>query len=100
MRTLDYDTETIRARLRPLLERRGVTRSLLFGSRARGTHDRRSDIDIIIVQRTQKRYWDRYADFAEVYDLLPGAAIDMLIYTPEEAEEISDRPMMRQAFRE
>lgn len=55
---------------------------LLFGSRARGDADELSDIDIIVVYDTEKRFLDRLAELYRLWDL-PGA-VDILAYTPEE----------------
>ena len=59
---------------------------ILFGSRARGEEDQYSDIDLIIIKETEKRFLDR---MSSVYEILqPICAIDVLIYTPDEFEHM------------
>lgn len=91
---------TIKKRLKPLFKKINVNRAILFGSFARRTETRTSDLDIIIVQRTNKRYLDRYNDFSEIYNIIKGFAIDLLIYTPEELESISDRKFISGALKD
>lgn len=55
---------------------------ILFGSAARGENDRTSDVDLLIVKRTRKRFLDRLKEVMEI--LRPNYAIDVLVYTPSE----------------
>jgi predicted nucleotidyltransferase len=55
---------------------------LLFGSWARNQHDSYSDVDIIVVYETQKRFMDRLQELYMSWDL--PLAVDILAYTPEE----------------
>ena len=80
--TLDDNIRRIFAPIRPRLV-------LLFGSRARGTHDDLSDIDLIVVYDTDKRFLDRLEELYRLWDL-PGA-VDILAYTPQEFEEMKER---------
>lgn len=77
--TLDDNIRRIFAPIHPRLV-------LLFGSRARGTHDQLSDIDLIVVYDTDKRFLDRLEELYRLWDL-PGA-VDILAYTPQEFEEM------------
>jgi predicted nucleotidyltransferase len=96
--------ETLRLladRLRPVFEKYGVLRAILFGSYARGDNSRRSDVDLILVQETDKRFLDRYAGILwDITANVPGCDVDLLIYTPSELEAISDRPFVATALRE
>lgn len=66
-----------------------ITLIMLFGSLARGEVSRTSDIDMIIVQGTKKRFLDR---LDEVYSaLVPNVALDVLVYMPEEFEAMKGR---------
>jgi len=56
----------------------------LFGSFAREEADRFSDIDIIIVYRTPKRFLDRLEELYRHWNI--DRAVDILAYTPEEYE--------------
>jgi predicted nucleotidyltransferase len=55
----------------------------LFGSWAREEQDELSDLDLVIIKKTTKPFFDR---LREVYDLIPQTAgpVDALVYTPEE----------------
>jgi len=69
-------------RLIPKLKGLGVRKIILFGSLAEGNIGRSSDIDLIIVQETEKRFLDR---LEEIYVALqPRVALDVLVYTPKE----------------
>jgi predicted nucleotidyltransferase len=57
---------------------------ILFGSVAREEADRFSDIDLIIVYRTQKRFLDRLEELYRHWNI--DRAVDILAYTPEEYE--------------
>lgn len=62
---------------------------LLFGSCARGDADDASDVDVIVVYRTEKRFLDRLDELYSLWDLPVG--VDILAYTPEEFEEMRVR---------
>ena len=79
---------------------KGVKKAILFGSRARGTETRRSDIDLIIIMETDKRFFERFAYFDEIHDVIKGKTIDLLIYTPEELDRISHRPFIKKILNE
>jgi len=76
-------------------------RILLFGSAARGTSDRLSDLDVIVVaERVAPRFLDR---IAEAFDLIdPRYALDILVYTPEEYRSMLEagNPLIEVAERE
>ena len=55
---------------------------ILFGSHARGTSDRHSDIDLVIIKRTRKRFLDRIKEVLAI--IRPNFAIDILVYSPQE----------------
>ena len=90
----------IQKRLRPVLEAGKAHWAVLFGSWARGTQTRHSDIDLLIVTDTKKRWLDRDQDFARIYRLFPKQGVDLLIYTPQELEEIAHRSFIQRILRE
>jgi predicted nucleotidyltransferase len=92
--------EEIGRRLSPFFEKHNIIRAVVFGSYARHTENRKSDLDLILVQRTQKRFLDRYDDIVDIHDYLGGVQTDILIYTPEELERMSSRPFIRKALEE
>lgn len=65
-----------------------VEKIILFGSLNSGMVNASSDIDLIIVKRTEKKFIDRLDEFYAV--IKPRFAIDMLVYTPEELDEMKD----------
>lgn len=69
---------------------------LLFGSLARGDARDHSDIDLIVVKETEKRFLDRLDEF---YDDA-REAMDVLVYTPQEFEEMKERPFVKMALKE
>lgn len=89
------DVEEIGRRLKPLFKKNNVEKAIVFGSRARGTRTRKSDLDLLIVLATEKRFFDRYGDFEEIPNLIKGTSVDMLIYSPEELENISHRKFIK-----
>lgn len=58
---------------------------ILFGSYAWGTPRAESDVDLLVVKKTDMRPIDRYAELtAKLFP--PALPIDLLIYTPAEIE--------------
>ena len=62
-----------------------VEKILLFGSAARGEQDEASDVDLIIIKRTARRFLERLLEVP----LLPVQA-DVFVYTPEEFAEMQE----------
>jgi predicted nucleotidyltransferase len=93
----ELSRQTIVDRCKPVFEKAGAEKAILFGSWARGTQSRRSDIDMIIVLNTTEPFFKRYDAFDSLYDLLPGNELDLLIYTPAELKGMQDRPFIRDA---
>ncbi|OGF67316.1 MAG: hypothetical protein A2Y62_15930 [Candidatus Fischerbacteria bacterium RBG_13_37_8] len=60
----------------------GVEKIILFGSLSSGNIHRSSDIDIIVIKKTQKRFLDRLEEFYQI--LNPSVGFDLLIYSPQE----------------
>ncbi len=88
-------------RLHPVFKKSRVLRVILFGSLARGEASRRSDLDLIAVQDTDRRFLDRYEGFLrEVVETIPARDVDLLIYTPEELERMAQRPWMAITLKE
>lgn len=87
------------ARMLPLLKTRGVQRVILFGSAARGKPRMTSDLDLLVVMETSKRFLDR---LDELYCLLdPQIATDLLVYTPDEFAHLRETsPLVRRAIAE
>lgn len=85
--------------LRPVFERYGIIRAIVFGSLARNEDTRRSDLDLILVQDTEKRFLDRYDGLLrDVVEHVPELGVDLLIYTPSEIESMKTGPFIRKAL--
>ncbi len=92
--------QALAARLKPIFRRYGVLRAIVFGSWARGDASRHSDLDLLVVQATEKRWLDRYTGILRDITAAVGTGVDLLIYTPEELEAIKERPLIKTALRE
>jgi predicted nucleotidyltransferase len=62
-----------------------VEKIILFGSQARGDADEYSDLDLIIIKNTDKRFIQRLSEVP----LLPVHA-DVFVYTPAEFKTMRD----------
>lgn len=59
---------------------------LLFGSFARGDPHGLSDLDLIVIKETHKKFVDRIAEVLELCD--SAIPVEPLVYTPEEIEQL------------
>ncbi len=84
-RSADEFTSTLTA----LLAGR-VDQAWIFGSFGTQDFGPESDIDIILVVRTDTPFLERARDFFDVMDL--ALAMDLLVYTPEEFERLTTNP--------
>lgn len=62
-------------------------RVLLFGSLAAGNTGEWSDIDLVIVKETDRRFLDRTKEVMQL--LRPRVGVDILVYTPAEFARLS-----------
>jgi predicted nucleotidyltransferase len=93
-----FTRDTIRRVVTQACRRVGAERALLFGSYARGDADAYSDVDLLIVCPTGRRFFDRHELFADVMDAFPGC--DLLVYTPDEFAQLQERGVVYEALRE
>jgi predicted nucleotidyltransferase len=85
----------------PVFQKYRIKKAIIFGSVARGTYTRKSDIDLILIQETNKRYFERFEGLLEeLYEAIAGRDIEVFIYTPEEFSQISHRKFIQRALRE
>ena len=71
---------------------------ILFGSAARGDTDEYSDLDLIVIKQSNKRFVER---LVEVTAYLPrDTAVDVLVYTPQEFQAMQEEgnPFIQQAL--
>lgn len=93
--------EQLATQLRPIFEKHHVLRALVFGSLARGEASRRSDVDLLVVQHTGKRFLERYDGLLrDITQAVLGRDVDLLIYTPQELAQLAHRPLIVAALRE
>jgi predicted nucleotidyltransferase len=93
--------DNLATRLRSTFEKHRVLRAIVFGSLARGEGSRRSDIDLMIIQQTEKPFLARYDGIlSEITQAVSGRDVDLLIYTPEELAQLSHRRWIARVLQE
>jgi len=75
--------------VRLLREHYTPQRILLFGSLAAGKTGAWSDIDLVIVKETDRKFLDRAREVLQL--LRPQVGVDILVYTPTEFEQLARR---------
>jgi len=85
----EYTCEEIKLKLESLLKNR-VEQAYLFGSIARNNKGPYSDIDLILVVKTQKPFVERSLEFPELFEL--DMEMDILVYTPDEFKGLTENP--------
>ena len=73
-----------------------VQKVILFGSFARGRRDLFTDLDLLVIMDSSLSFVARCAEMAR--RLQAGVALDLLVYTPQEMEQMRDRPFLRHAL--
>lgn len=78
----------------------GPERIILFGSAARGDGDEYSDVDLILIKRTDKRFVERLIEAGSY--LGSRLRADIFVYTPEEFQLMQDEenPFIELALRD
>jgi len=91
--------DEVLAVLRPLLRQHGARAAYVIGSRARGTADEHSDIDLIIVAESDRPEVERFKDYLPAIVASP-VGVDLFVYTPEEFERLraEERPFLMHAL--
>ncbi|PWH13426.1 MAG: hypothetical protein DDG58_14190 [Ardenticatenia bacterium] len=90
---LEQELSRLVAQLQAMPE---VHQVILFGSYAAGRRDLFTDLDLIVVMDSPLGFVDRLAD---LYRRLQFAVdVDLLAYTPEEFEQMQQRPFLRHAL--
>lgn len=74
---------------------------ILFGSYAREEIDEYSDMDFVVIKKTDKRFLERMIEVAKLLDSDLGQ-VDVFVYTPEEFEDMvkSENPFMKEVFKD
>jgi predicted nucleotidyltransferase len=94
------ELEEIQRILKPFFKRTNAIKAMVFGSVARGSQTKRSDLDLAIIVETDARFFDRYETYEPIQNLIPNRSVEILIYTPGELEKISHRPFIKQILDE
>ncbi|MGH7807850.1 MAG: nucleotidyltransferase domain-containing protein [Thermodesulfobacteriota bacterium] len=74
-------------RLVECLRRYNPEKIILFGSYARGDADEYSDLDVVIIKNTEKRFLERLVEVAKYLDNDLGK-VDVFVYTGAEFEDM------------
>lgn len=69
-------------------------RVILFGSLAHGALHPDSDLDLVVVMPSSRPFLDRIGELLERFR--PRVGMDLLVYTPEEFEEVQARPFFQE----
>lgn len=75
-----------------------VERVVLFGSYARGRRDLLTDLDALVVIRTELGFLERTKYLYRLLNL--GVDADILCYRPEEFEQLKERPFFKRILQE
>jgi predicted nucleotidyltransferase len=95
------DINDIRTIAVPVLIKTPTDKAIVFGSWARGTQTRHSDIDMVIIsKKMQARFFDRYNDYNELIEVLGAVGLDLLIYSDREISDMKDRPFIKTILNE
>ncbi|NVM22973.1 MAG: nucleotidyltransferase domain-containing protein [Desulfobacterales bacterium] len=93
------DIKSLKTRIISIFKAFNPDKIILFGSIAGENWDEASDIDLIIVYETDKRFMERLKELYLSWDI--PKAVDILAYTPAEFEKMIDESFfMQDAMRE
>lgn len=59
---------------------------ILYGSQVGGLPHNDSDLDLVIIKTTNRRFYDRIGDVLRL--VRPTQAVDILVYTPSEYQRL------------
>ncbi len=74
---------------------------IVFGSYARGDIDEYSDLDLVVIKKTNKRFLERLIEVAKLIDNDLGK-VDVFVYTPEEFKMMKENknPFIEKVIKE
>ena len=78
----------------------GPEKIILFGSAARGDADEYSDLDVIVIKETYRRFVQRLVDAGALVS--SPRHVDIFVYTPDELEAMieEENPFIESALRD
>lgn len=74
-----------------IVEKYHPERIILFGSAVQGEMHEDSDLDIVIIKDTDKRFYDRIGEVLRGLwfdEPTPGIGVDVIVYTPKEFSQM------------
>jgi predicted nucleotidyltransferase len=74
-----------------------IQKVILFGSYATGRRDLFTDLDLLVIMDSSLDFVSRNVALAR--DLQARVALDLLVYTPQEMEQMRERPFLRHALK-
>ena len=87
---LAHDLDSLVQQLRAMP---AVQMVMLFGSYATGRRDLFTDLDLLVVMQSPLDFVTRSVELGRC--LRASVALDLLVYTPEELEQMRHRPFLR-----
>ena len=92
--------DKIREAVANVAKANGASLAILFGSYARGTATKRSDVDLIFVEETDLPFLKRLDKYIGPLVDMIGMSVEALVYTPEEFQQMKDRSFIKRALKE
>lgn len=80
------DPADLRERIRAYLAETNVQKAILFGSFARGNADFASDLDLVLIEDTDRPFVERGMAHLPLFRM--GIGVDLITYTPEEYQRL------------
>lgn len=75
----------IKSLIRQIRTKYRPEKMILYGSAAKGKANEDSDIDMLIIKKTKRRFVDRISDVLKLCDY--NIPFEPIVYTPEEIKE-------------
>jgi len=96
-----FDEGELTEKLSPIFRKYNIQKAILLGSPAPDKAARRRDLELILVQKSANRFFDRYQGVLQEIDMaVRQRDMDVFIYTPQELQEIANRPFIVRALDE
>lgn len=97
---MKYEINKIKKAIRSLAIKNNAELALIFGSYARGTNTRHSDLDVIFVEETEKPFLKRLDPYFNPLSEMMRGGVDVFVYTPHEFERIKGNFFIKRAMKE
>lgn len=97
---MKYKISRIKNAVRGLAIKNNADLAVIFGSYARGTNTRNSDLDVFFVENTKKPFLKRLDTYFNPLSEMMKSGVDVFVYTPREFEKIKHRPFIKRAIEE